>query len=104
MPDTKNPASARAVRITGIVLTAVFCIPFALFVWMALSSRFGAGAEDPHGYGLIFGTFLALVAGIAVAFVVPLMFRSGRRARAYSISLLAYVVVAVALIAALLTA
>ena len=104
MSDTKSPAGARAVRIVGIVLTAVIGIPFALLAWMALSSRFGSGTGDPHGYGLIFGTFLALVAGVALAFVVPLIFRSGRRARAYSISLLVYVVVAVALIAALLTA
>ncbi|WP_223628416.1 hypothetical protein [Microbacterium sp. EST19A] len=104
MRDTPNPAVARAVRIAGIVLTAVIGIPFLLFAWMALSSRFGSGAGDPHGYGLIFGTFLALVAGIALAFVVPLIFRSGLRARAYSVSLIFYVVVAVALIAALLTA
>lgn len=104
MRDTPSPAVARGVRIAGIVLTAVIGIPFLLFVWMALSSRFGSGAGDPHGYGLIFGTFLALVAGTALAFVVPLIFRSGRRARAYSVSLIVYVLVAIALIVALLTA
>ncbi len=104
MRDSPSTAVARGVRIAGIVLTAVIGIPFVLFAWMALSSRFGSGAGDPHGYALIFGTFLALVAGIALALVVPLIFRSGLRARAYSVSLIVYVVIAVALVAALLTA
>ena len=104
MRDTQSPALARAVRIVGVVLTVVIGIPFLLFVWMALSSRFAPGSGDPHGYGLIFGTFLALVAGVALAFVVPLTVRAARRATAYLISLIAYVVVALALIASLLTA
>lgn len=104
MRDTQSPAFARAVRIAGIVLTVVIGIPFAFFAWTALSSRFAPGTGDPHGYALIFGTFLALVAGLALAFVVPLIVRSGRRATAYLVSLIAYVVVAAALIVALLTA
>jgi apolipoprotein N-acyltransferase len=104
MTRTQSPAGGRVVRIVGIVLTAVFGVTFLCFAWMTLSSRFGGGTGDPHGYVLIFGTFLALLAGLALAFVVPLIFRSGRRGTAYSVSLLAYVVIAAGLIAALLTA
>lgn len=104
MRDTQSSAAARGVRILGIVLTVVIGIPFVLFTGMALSSRFGSGTGDPHGYVLIFGTFLALVAGIALAFVAPLTVRSGRRATAYIVSLVAYVIVAAALIVALITA
>jgi hypothetical protein len=104
MTRTQSPAGGRAVRIVGIVLTVVLGVPFLFFVWMALSSRFGEGTGDPHGYRLIFGTFLALFAGLVLAFVVPLIFRSGQRGTAYSACLVAYVLVGAGLVAALLTA
>ncbi len=104
MTRMQSPAGGRVVRIVGIVLTVTLGVPFLFFVWMALNSRFGGGTGDPHGYVLIFGTFLALLAGLALAFVVPLIFGSGRRGTAYPVSLVAYLVIAAGLIAALLTA
>lgn len=104
MTRMQSPAGDRVARTVGIVLTVVLGVPFLFFAWMALSSRFGDGTGDPHGYVLIFGTLLALLAGLALAFVVPLIFRSGRRGTAYSVSLVAYVVVVAGLMAALLTA
>lgn len=104
MTHTQREVVGRGVRITALVLTIVVGVPFVLLTWGAISSRFGLGSGDPHGYVLIFGTFFALVAGLVLAFVVPLMFRSGRRATAYLTSLIAYVAVAVALILLLLTA
>lgn len=104
MTSNPSPAVGRGVRIVGIVLTVLVGAPFLFFAWIALSSRFGLGSADPHGYALIFGTFLALVAGIALALVVPLMFRSGRRASAYLGSLIVYVLVAAGLIISLVTA
>lgn len=104
MAHMQHPAVERGARIVGIVLTVIAGVPFLLLTWVALSSRFGIGSGDPHGYGLIFGTFFALVAGLALAFVVPLLFPSGRRSRAYVGSLIAYVALAVALFLLLLTA
>lgn len=104
MTQLQRATGGQAVRIIGIVLTVLIGVPFLLFVWIALSSRFTFGSSDPHGYGLIFGTFLALVAGIGLALVVPLIFRTGRRGTAYLGSLIAYVIVAVSLIIALITA
>lgn len=101
---SQSAAVDRGVRITGLVLTVVVGVPFVFLAWMALSSRFGVGSGDPHGYGLIFGTFFALIAGLVLAFVVPLMFRTGRRGTAYLGSLIGYVAVAVALILLLITA
>lgn len=97
-------AAGRGTRIVGIVLTVLVGAPFLLFTWVALSSRLGVGSADPHGYGLIFGTFLALLAGIVLALVIPLMFRSGRRGSAYLGSLIGYVIVAAVLIISLITA
>lgn len=96
--------SGRVSRIIGLVLTVIIGIPFAFLVWVALSSRFGPVSADPHGYGLIIGTVLALGLGLLVAVTVPLVFSPGRRSRAYLWSVLGYLVVAAGLIAALLTA
>jgi hypothetical protein len=104
MTQTPNPAAGRVTRIIGTVLTVLVGAPFLLFGWMAVSSRFGWGNADPHGYGLIFGTFLALLAGLLLAFVVPMMFRPGKRGTAYLGSLLAYAVVAVTMFLLLITA
>ena len=91
-------------RIIGLVLTVLFGAPFVLLAWMALSSRFGWASGDPHGYGMIFGTFLALITGILVAIAVPLMFPSARRGTAYLWSMIGYLAVAIGLIVALVTA
>lgn len=104
MSSTQSPAVGGGVRIVGIVLTVLVGVPFLFFAWIALSSRFASGGADPHGYALIFGTFLALVAGIALALVVPLMFRSRQRGSVYLGSLIVYVLVAAALIISLITA
>lgn len=104
MSQTRSTTAGLVVRIIGAVLTIVFGVPFVLATWMALSSRFGTAAADPHGYGLIFGTFFALIAGILLAVVVPLVFRPARRGAAYRVSLIAYVVIAVVLILSLVTA
>ncbi|WP_372967929.1 hypothetical protein [Microbacterium sp.] len=100
-----NPVrSGRTSRIIGIVLTVIIGIPFALLVRVALSSRFGPASADPHGYGLIIGTVLALGLGLLLAVTVPLVFSPGRRGRAYLWSMLGYLAVAAGLIVALLTA
>jgi hypothetical protein len=91
-------------RVIGAVLTALFGAPFVLLAWMALSSRFGWTDGDPHGYVMIFGTFLALVTGILVAIVVPLVFPRARRGAAYLCSMGGYLAVAAVLIVALVTA
>ena len=107
---TQPPTQARAstsdlvVRIVGAVLTLFFAMPFLLFAWVALSSRFSWTSGDVHGYGMIFGTLIALVAGLLVMLVAPLVLPSRLRAKGYLISALGYVVVGVGLVAAWFTA
>jgi len=107
VPDAAGaPGERREVlsRIIGGVLTVLFGAPFVLLVWLALSSRFGWTDGDPHGYGMIFGTFLALITGILVAIAVPLVFPRAHRGAACLWSMLGYLAVAAGLIVALVTA
>ncbi|WP_341974141.1 hypothetical protein [Microbacterium sp. LWO13-1.2] len=104
MVQVQTASGDRVIRIVGGVLAAGFGVPFLLLGGTALSSRFGWGAGDPHGYAMIFGTVLALGLGLLTAVVVPLIFRFSLRGAAYTWSMLVYVLVAVGLIAALLTA
>lgn len=106
-PDPAHaPAARRDVfaRIIGVVLTAVFGAPFALLTWTALSSRFEWTTADPHGYGMIFGTLLALATGLLVAIAVPLLFPRAHRSAAYLWSMLGYLVVAAGMIVTFVTA
>lgn len=91
-------------RIIGIILTALFGVPFLLCAWLALSSRFEWSAGDVHGYGMIFGTLLAMAIAIPLALSVPLIFPKGRRSKAALVSLVALLVVDAGLFIALLTA
>ena len=104
MVQERAAAGERVIRIVGVVLSVGFGVPFLLLSGMALNSRFGSESGDPHGYVLIFGTVLALGLGLLAAVVVPLIFRSGLRSAAYGWSMLVYVLAAVGLIVALLTA
>lgn len=103
MAQTRNARDAIAPAL-GILLSAVFGIPFLLFGWMALSSRFGWTDADPHGYALIVGTVLALVAGLVTALAVPMIFPRSIRASVFLGSVGCYLGVAAGLVVALLTA
>lgn len=91
-------------RILGIVLTVIFGVPFLLFAWLALSSRFEWSGGDVHGYGMIFGTLFAMAIAIPLAFSVPLIFPKGLRSRTALVSLVSLLVVDAGLFIALLTA
>jgi len=86
----------------GLVTAAVGAV-FLLCAWVAVSSRFGT-SQDAHGYGLIFGTFVAIVTAFIVAAVLPLVFPRHRRSRLYAVTLSSFVAVLVLLIALLVTA
>lgn len=91
-------------RILGAILTAVFGLPFLFFCLTVLSSRFGAAEDDPHGYGMVFGTLLALVVSVPLALSLPLALPAGDRARAMSVTVVVLLVANAGLFACLLTA
>lgn len=61
-------------------------------------------AADPHGYGLVFGTVLAIVAGVVFAVVLPLAFAAERRRRVARVTMVSYAMVMALLFAALFAA
>lgn len=104
-PSPQAPSTGDlVVRIIGAVLSLVFAVPFAFCAWVALSSRFSWTTGDVHGYGIIFGTLLALVAGLFLMLVAPLTLPRGQRAKGYIFSVAAYVIVGAGLVAAWFTA
>ena len=91
-------------RIVAGVAAGLAALVFLLTAWMALSSRFGPAERDMHGYGLIFGTVLAVLAAFALAVILPLALPRRHWGRAYAVALASFAVVLVALIVSLITA
>jgi hypothetical protein len=90
-------------------LAAVVCLVAgasgAMGSTAALSSRLSADpAADPHGYALIFGTVLALIAWLIVALTAPLAFRAERRGRVLAIAMIGFTAIGTTLVVALVTA
>ncbi|MFB2556393.1 hypothetical protein [Herbiconiux liangxiaofengii] len=103
-PRSRSTSLALVRRVLAGVVAAAAGVVFVFSAWMALSSRFAPAATDLHGYGLVFGTVLALVAAFVVAIVLPVVFPAGRRATAGTVSMAAFGLVFIGLIAALVTA
>ena len=75
------------------VAAGIVALPLLVGLWLVLSSTFGSG--DPHGYALLGGAFLAVVAGIVLVCVVPWIFPAAPRLRAFGLTLLVYLVLVV---------
>ncbi|WP_440710850.1 hypothetical protein [Herbiconiux sp. YIM B11900] len=89
--------------VAGVAAAAVGAV-FVLSAWMAVSSRFGLTDGDVHGYGLIFGTVLAVVAGFVTALLLPLAFPRRLWGRVLRAGLACFGVLLVLLIVSLVTA
>ncbi|QDP98396.1 hypothetical protein FOE78_23050 [Microlunatus elymi] len=65
---TQNPAgrSHRSIvgRVAGLVLIVLGGVPMLFTLSLAIRSAIGDASSDPHGYGLIFGSFLAILFAI----------------------------------------
>jgi hypothetical protein len=105
-PERQHPGSAAriVIRVIAGIATAAAGLVFLVAAWLAVSSRFGLGGRDIHGYGLIVGTVLAVIAGFVTALVLPVLFPPRIRGRAHAIGLASFGIVLVLLIAALVTA
>ncbi|WP_083162291.1 hypothetical protein [Mycobacterium aquaticum] len=75
-PPTPAPGQGQgvlAVRIVAAVLGGCAAVPWLLVVWMVLSSAFSTNpAQDPHGYGMIFGFLAYLPLSLVCAVLLPL--------------------------------
>lgn len=98
---TDPAASSRGdlvLRVIGAVLAGVLGVVLILLLLVV----FQPGSSDPHGYGLLFGTILALPVAFGTAAFAPLAFPRRLRARAYAIAGIGWVVLTAALIIHLL--
>jgi hypothetical protein len=72
-----NPAIARAVA--GLLGSTAGAL-WLLCMYMVVRSGFSANSGiDPHGYGLMFGTVVGVIAGGLFAVVLPAAFPASRR-------------------------
>lgn len=80
----------------------------AWWLWcsfMVLGSRFSTNAaNDPHGYGLMFGAIMAVPAGLVWALMFPVALPRGARKRVFGHTMRAFVIWSALLFAALFTA
>lgn len=91
-------------RVIAGVTSAAIGVFWLLWAFVVVSSRFSTDpADDPHGFGLIFGTFLATVTGFIFPALVPFAFRQQRR-RVARIAGGAYLLITALLFTAWLTA
>ncbi|WP_147918704.1 hypothetical protein [Ruania zhangjianzhongii] len=81
-------------RVIAAVAAGIIALPLLAGLWLVVSSTFGSG--DPHGYALLGGAFLAVVAGILLVCLVPWIFPAALRLRAFGLALLGYLVLVVA--------
>ncbi|RUR03122.1 hypothetical protein [Labedella endophytica] len=103
-PDPRPTAGATAARVMAAMIGGLAAALFLATAWVALRSRFGPPEVDMHGYGLIFGAVVAVMAGLVAALVLPLALPRGRRTTASLASLSLFVLSAIGLAAAVLTA
>lgn len=103
-PRPSNGRTPPAVRVIAAVVAALAGSVFLTMTWIVLSSRFGGDDRDVHGYGMLFGVPVAVVAGLVVAVSLPWAVAPARRARTTAVSLGGVAVVAVLLVVAVATA
>lgn len=94
-----------AVRVVAGVISAAAGVLWAFCAFIVVSSRFATDpAHDPHGYGLIFGSVLALASGLVAAIVAPFAFPARRRSRVTLIATATYLISSALLVTAWFTA
>ncbi|TSD53788.1 hypothetical protein [Aeromicrobium piscarium] len=102
MSSRRKPGAHRGVRVALRVLAGVAAgvcgLAFAVLSWLVLSSLFGPPSRDPHGYAIIFGTILAIPAGVLTTALAPFAFSPDRRAIVSRISTIAFLIITAALL------
>lgn len=91
-------------RVIAGVVGAAAAIVFLLAIWMVVSSRFGWDDRDLHGYSLLFGTPIAVFAGLVVAVSLPLAVPQEHRSRTRAVTLGVLAATVVLLVIAVVTA
>lgn len=103
-PQRSTTRWSLVLRVIAGVVAAAAATVFLLAVWMVVSSRFGWDDRDVHGYSLLFGTPIAVVAGLVVAVSLALAVPPERRSRTRAVTLGVLAVTVVLLVIAVVTA
>lgn len=104
MDDSRHTADVVVRTLAGVVGIGVGAL-WLLFAFAVLSSRFATDpASDPHGFGLIFGTILAVPVGLVCVVTLPFAFPRESRARAFRITMWSFVIGSALLFTAWFTA
>lgn len=86
-PPQPSP-SVLLVRGISAVMGGTVSVLWLLMAFIAGSSLFASGpAEDPHGYGLMFGSLLAVPLAIFAATVLPFALPPGQRRRGFAVTI-----------------
>ncbi len=94
--------SAGVARAVAAVLGLTSALLWLMCMYLVARSGFSADpATDPHGYALMFGTVVGVLAGVLSVVVLPAAFPDARRRRASRICLLLFAGPTVALYLAL---
>jgi hypothetical protein len=88
IPHTHSRTDA-VVRVLGGVVSAGSGALWLLGVFTVVASRL---SNDPHGYGLIFGSMFTLVTGLVFTVALPFTFPRQHRLRVGRIAIATYVV------------
>lgn len=102
-PDSAEGRLPRWLVIAGRVIAGSFALVTGGIYLLLLISMFrayvGPPRVDPHGYTIIFGTFLAWIPGVAAAISAPFAFPPEHRQRAHNTGQWIVVVITIGLIA-----
>lgn len=101
-PANRHDATTVVIRCVAGVIGGGAAALWALIVFMVLSSAFSSDpAQDPHGYGIVFGMVAYLPLGLMWTFVLPFVAPKRLWGRAFAISMLTFVALTASLIWAL---
>ncbi|HXH33954.1 MAG TPA: hypothetical protein VNJ54_06025 [Plantibacter sp.] len=103
-PTSSTSRVMLVLRVLAGVVAGISAIVFLFAVWMVVSSRTGLDDRDVHGYGLIFGTVFAVVAGLVTTVALPLAVSPRRRTRTAGVSLAVFAAIIVLLVITVVTA
>jgi len=92
-PPTATPWWETAIRLLAAGFGLAITLMWLFLIAMVADTRFDTNpANDPHGYGLIFGSIISVPLGFVAALIIPLALPRGRRAVGLSISMLGFLI------------
>lgn len=103
-PGERSGTAGIVLRLLATVLLVVLAVPAAVLLLLVMGSLLGGAEMDPHGYTILFGTFLLIPLLPMMALVAPFTLAPRHRLTCLLISFPLALLVIALLIAGLLSA